>query len=288
VGLFLRSRNNYTWRANQRERHSFDRGLFYWVLVRHRLPSMWRYFSACVYAEAIRRDDTLYLGQSILERCFRSLEARDAIGIQFYIPQNNNTRDTIMYHFDYLTLLLAGAFDAQARIARRAYRIEQPNERMTGFRRQEFLNALRNHGANALYNIVSGQYYQDLMTLLHELRNTIHGAGLPTLSYQDRASPEQSFVTILSEHRDALWRAAERCGLPEKWGLIRMHEALFEPYTYAVTLVDECFRQIDAITAATDVTRLFPDEHAIPPLQDGPPDDNVFGEHIRKRLAILG
>lgn len=288
VGLFLRTRDNYTWQAHQKASLAFDRGLFYLVLVRHRLPHLWRYFSACVHAEAARRDDILYLGQSILVRCVRSLEARDAIGAWFYVPQGNNVRDVIMYHFDYLTLLLAGAFDAQARVARRAYRINQPNERNTSFRRTEFLDALRDKGANDLCNLISGQYYKDLMTLLYELRNTIHGAGLPTLAYQAVAEPEESFVTVLPEYSDQLWQAAERCGSPENWGLIRLHEVQFEPYTYAISLVNECLSQIDAIAAATEVTGLFPDGYAIPPLQDGPPDDNVFTERIRKRLAVLG
>jgi len=288
VGLFLRTRDNYTWQAHQNARLAFDRGLFYWVLVRHRLPNLWRYFSACVHAEAVRRDDILHLGQSILVRCARSIEARDAIGAQFFVPQGNNARDAIMYHFDYLTLLLVGAFDAQARVARRAYRIDQPSERNSSFRRSEFLDALRNKGANSLHSIVSGQHYQDLLTLLHELRNTIHGAGLPSLAYRAGAKPEESFVTVLPEYSDRLWQAAERCGSSEKWGLIRMHEVLLEPYTYAVNLVNECLSQIDAIAAETNVTGLFPDGYAIPSLQDRPPDDNIFGEHIRKRLAVLG
>jgi hypothetical protein len=288
VGLFLRTRDNYTWQAHQNARSAFDRGLFYWVLIRHRLPNLWRYFSACVHAEAARRDDILHLGQSILVRCARSIEARDAIGAQFFIPQGNNARDTIMYHFDYLTLLLAGAFDAQARVAHRAYRIDRPNERRASFRWPDFRDALRDKGANGLHNITSGQYYQDLMTLIHELRNTIHGAGLPSLAYQAGTQPEESFVTVLPEYSDRLWQAAERCGSSEKWGLIRMHEVLLEPYTYAANLVNECFHQIDAIAAETNVTGLFPDGYDIPPLQDGPPDDDVFGERIRKRLAVLG
>jgi len=87
---------------------SFSRGRFYWVLARNKLPNMRRYFSGCVYAGAVRKDDTLYLGQSVLMRCARALEARDAIGFNFYIPQNNDVRDAIMYHFDYLMLLLSG------------------------------------------------------------------------------------------------------------------------------------------------------------------------------------
>jgi hypothetical protein len=138
VGLFARSRGNYAIYPHMR----FDRGLFYHVLARHRLLSMWRYFSGCLEAETIRKDATLYLGQSILVRATRALEARDAIGEQFYLPQNNSTRDTIMYHFDYLTLLLVGAFDAQARIAHRAYRIIRPLERQASFHQKDFPHSI--------------------------------------------------------------------------------------------------------------------------------------------------
>lgn len=290
VGLFLRSRDNYTYHAGLHDRAAFDRGLFYLILARHRLPSMWRYFSACVHAEPIQGDDIIYLGQSILFRCVRALEARDAIGIQFYLPQNNNTRDAMMYHFDYLTLVLAGAFDAQARIARRAYRVDQPRERYASFRRSDFQEALRDSGANELYRIVSGQHFQDVMTLLYQLRNTIHGAGLPTVAFMSGTDPQASFVRLLPEHRDTLLEAAERCGSLGRWGLMRMSdEAFFEPFSYSTVLVHECFKLIDAIAAATEVTGLFPTGHAVPPLPDGPPEDNdTFSKAKRKRVSLLG
>lgn len=288
VGLFLRSRDNYTYFAGPQGRVAFDRGLFYWVLMRHSLTSMWFYFSACVEASKIRNDDTLYIGQSILSRCNRALEARDAIGIQFYLPQNNNTRDTMMYHFDYLTLLLAGAFDAQARIAHRVYRI-QLKERDASFRRQDFLKALKkDNDVTTLYDLVTEQYFQDVMTLLYEPRNTIHGAGLPTLASKLGAEPEASFVTILPQYQTALWQAAERCGSPEHWGLTKIHGVQFEPYTYAVSLVKASLKLIDAIAAATNIAGLFPSGHAIPPLLDKPPENSPFSEANRKRLAILG
>jgi len=62
----------------------------------------------------------------------------------------------------------------------------------------------------------------------------------------------------------------------------------FEPYTYATTLVNECLAQIDAIAAATNVAGLFPDGLTIPPLQESPPNNEVFGEDTRNRIAILG
>jgi hypothetical protein len=44
-----------------------------------------------------------YLGNSILDRCVRVLQARDEVGFQFYKRQDNSTRDAMLYHFDYLT-----------------------------------------------------------------------------------------------------------------------------------------------------------------------------------------
>jgi len=285
VGLFARSRETYTCRG----RVSLGRGLFYWVLARHRLPSMWRYFSGCIEADAIRKDGTLYLGQSILVRAVRALEARDGIGMQFYLAQGNNTRDAIMYHFDYLTLLLVGVFDAEARIAHRVYGVTQPQERNASFRRKDYWEALGHNGATNLYNTISGQRFQDLLTLLHELRNTIHGATLPTTGYRGFARQEESYVTVLPDYRQALWQVATRYSSLDHWGLVEQRNELwFEPYSYAVTLVDDCFKAADTIAATTEIDKLFPSGHSIPPLADQPPEDEIFGKRTRHRLAILG
>ena len=187
VGLLLRYRGNYTWQVVKQLRRSLDQGGFYLVLCRHRLPSMWRYVSACVQAEEVRHDNISHLGHSVLLRCVRAIEARDAIGCKFYIPQNNNTNHAIMYHFDYLTLLLAGAFDAQARVTRRAYRIKSFIERNTNFRNQEFLHTLKNKGAKQLHDIISDQCFIDLMTLLYEFRNTIHHSAMSTFISREKS-----------------------------------------------------------------------------------------------------
>jgi hypothetical protein len=288
VGLFLRSRDNYTHTLDRQLKMGFDRGLFYLVLARHRLPSMWRYFAACVHAGKMRGDDTPYLGQSVLIRCVRALQARDAIGVQFYLPQDNNVRDAMMYHFDYLTLVLVGAIDAQARVAHRAYRLVKPIERHASFRNPKFRSQLGTCGAGQLHSLSTGQHFQDVMTLLSEPRNTIHGANLPTLAYQRGGEPQESFVHIPPQCSQALWDAAGRTGSPDKWGLTRDFEVLLEPYTYSVTLVDESFKLIDQIAGATEVLGLFPQGFSIPNLIDSPPDDNVFGQQIRERLNVLG
>jgi hypothetical protein len=288
VGLFLRSRDNYTYAVQGKAEIRLDRGLFYWILVRHRLPNMWRYFDACVHAGKIRGDDTLYLGQSVLIRCVRALQARDAIGAQFYVPQGNNSRDAMMYHFDYLTLMLAGAFDAQARVAHRAYGITKRGERWASFRKAEFRKKLKEPGNGALHKLAVGQHFQDVTTLLYEPRNTIHGASLPTLAYHSGAEPEASFVHVPQEYSQPLWDAAGRIGTPDKWGLRRDTLVLLEPYTYSMALVDESFKLIDEIAGATDISGLFPAGHTIPALSVGPANHHLFREQIRKRLDVLG
>jgi hypothetical protein len=249
---------------------------------------MWRYFTACLHSGAVRGDDTLHLGQSVLTRCVRALQARDAIGAQFYLRQDNNSRDAMMYHFDYLTLVLAGAIDAQARVAHRAYAMTKPKESWASFGSKDFQKELKKCGALTLHSMATQQHFKDVLTLLYVPRNTIHGASLPTLAYRSGAEPEASFVHVPPQYSQPLWDAAARIGSPENWGLTCDFEVLLEPYTYSVALVDESFKLIDGIANATHVAGLFPQGYSIPPLTDSPPEDDVFGEQIRKRLNVLG
>jgi hypothetical protein len=194
IGLLLRTRGGYVFEAKPNYFLEMDRRSIYTELLRHKLPSISRYIKACAHAEAFGAEGTTYLAQSALVRCTRALQARDEIGALFYMPQSNNSRDAMMYHFDYLALLLAGALDAQARVARRVYGIDRPDEVNTGFQRKGFLEALKRSPAIGLYNVVCGEYFCDLMTLLREIRNSIHGSLWPTIARGNYTDPEESFI----------------------------------------------------------------------------------------------
>jgi hypothetical protein len=287
LALYLRSRGEYIYEVQRGLKLRFDKGLFYWILARHRLPRLWKYFSACVLSEESRLDDTMGLGHSILVRCTRALQARDQIGTLFYCPQDKNTRDDIMYHFDYLTLLLSGALDALARVARRAYKITKPREYLTSFRSKEFVEALRNNGAGDLAELVASQRFVSLMTLIYELRNTIHGSMLRPMASIKAGREQESFVAIDSSSSQWIWDAAECVGSAESWGLTKMHAIALEPYSYATTAVSECFRYVNSIARKTDVTRLFPPGN-VKQLSSLPADDDCFRKGVRKRVHLLG
>ena len=138
IGLYLRSRDNFDLGARVR----FDRLAFYWILCREQLPAMWKYFAACVARGHAAKDNTEYLGNTILDRSVRVIQARDEIGFRFYRRQNNSTREEMLYHFDFLTVMLSGAFDAEARIAKRVYALHKFQRSTISFRNRDFRKSL--------------------------------------------------------------------------------------------------------------------------------------------------
>lgn len=286
AGLFLRLNDNWTWVVASKFTAKLDRTLFFLGLTRHKLPAMWRYFHACILAEKELGGDIVQLGQSIQVRCFRALEALDAIGGQFYKTQHNDIRDVMMYHFEYLTLLLMGAFDAEARVAFRVYNLPG-SEQFAGFQKKKYLKGLEENGAESLAKLAYSQRFTSILILLKELRNTIHGASMPTTGFRTGDEPEASLIRVLPQYSNALIEAAAAVSSPDDWGFFRLgSEWFFEPYTYSTMLVKESLKLVNEIAFITDITKLFRQDK-IPVLRDGPPEDELFSEKMGRHLSML-
>jgi hypothetical protein len=120
IALLLRHRNKLVFRTNQTSIFhpgAFSRSLYYLVLARHRTPHMWRYNSRCQQFRETADSNLATMSWSVITRCKHDIQARDSIGESFYAPHDDGSGDDTAYHFNYLTLLLVGALDAQARIA---------------------------------------------------------------------------------------------------------------------------------------------------------------------------
>jgi hypothetical protein len=158
----------------------------------------------------------------------------------------------------------------------------------TGFRRKEFLDALKGSSATALYNLVTEQHFSDLMDLIHLIRNSIHGSVWPTIASENYRDLEESFIKVPPSYKDKIWQAARRRGSADNWGLIQDNDLsmlLLEPYTFAVNLVEECFREIDEIATLTDVTRLLPPNFDVTQLPNKTPSNEA--EFVRQRIELL-
>jgi hypothetical protein len=289
VGLFLRSRNNFTYRASESVRCSLHRWMFYRVLAWHLLPAMERYVPTCRRAGDSRNDDTFELAQAVVTRVIRALQARDAIGEQFYGGHDDSIEHAAS-HFDHLLLLLVGAIDAQARVAHRAYggqtALSVP-ERVISFREPHHLVALRDAGAQALYGVLSGPRVQRLLEVLYKFRNTIHGAELAAgMTIRGWNSPG---VFNLTEDDGKLLRGlVKQYGSQPVWGLSERrtdnsHGWHLEPYTFAVRMVAELVPLINEIAEATEVERLLPPamrQAGVPRLPRREPFDPLTSECV--------
>ena len=300
VGLFLRSRDKYVFSAQRRsllDRTRFDRSLFYLVLARELTPRMWRYVGACHELEKQRNDDSAALSWSALTRCKHALQARDLIGEAFYGPHSDQARDDTEYHFDYLTLLLVGALDAQARIAHRVYGM-YGSERLVNFRRPDFLNELRRRGAQQLHSLLTETPVVSFLTLLVSVRNTIHGASLGSHGYHTTGKGPGWIEIAEGELSTQIWESAKSAGGAASWGLTKFRHRLgtdgplAEPvrlvhYPYGRRLVEEGIRLVDRVAEATEIERAF-STLVIDRWTDAPPDEFPFTADIRNRLAALG
>lgn len=266
VGLLLRSRDQWVYAVKGSATFTTSRSTFYWQVVRHRLPHMWGYNAACSQVAHQRGDDTDRISQAVLVRCARALQARDAVALHHYSPQSHSTRDQTMYAFDYLTLLLSGALDAQALIANRLCGA-MPADSHPSFRWKHYVAALRAKGARRLCDYIENAPYRKVSDLLYTLRNTIHRASLAAFARVRADGEETSLVTIPEEMRPRLLEAVDDLGGSRRWGISTtrvqmlkpgtttftpMVEAHLEPWPFAAELTDRCLEAVDSIAAATD------------------------------------
>ncbi len=122
IGLFLRSRDDFVYTLGEGFTGRYDRGLFYWIAARDRLPAAWRWFSACVATSIATGDESsLRIGESVIVRFDRVLRCRDRLHAQLQLRHTNNSLDEVLFNFDVALLKLSGAFDATAQIAHLTY-----------------------------------------------------------------------------------------------------------------------------------------------------------------------
>jgi hypothetical protein len=126
------------------------------------------------------------------------------------------------------------------------------------------------------------------MTLLFELRNTIHGASLLPGGFHDVSQPESSVIQVPPELGNILREAAQRNSSIERWGFVTRNPVLIEPLTYSTALVEESFKFLELIASATDVQNLLPSGYTAEGVGHMREEDSDFSEFIRERLDILG
>jgi hypothetical protein len=285
VGLLFRHRDHIALRHFLLD----GRWGFYLALTKVRVPELNRYWRACVYSQSQRRDDLIQLGQSINVRLHRALELRDEIGCQFYQRQNNYTLDYMTAHLDYWALMVNGALDALARITIRVHSLKL-TEKNASLSDQNLRIHLEKAGADALAGVLADPNTRAVLTLVRQLRNTVHGAAYSPF-VTSGSEGVGSFVRVAAADEQLLRDAAQQLGDPGERGFTRRYGDLsFEPYSFAHSLTRDALRVIGAVAAATDVNRFFvgplPDEFTNP--RPSRHDDELFHPNTLADIELLG
>ncbi|MBA3072240.1 MAG: hypothetical protein FP831_01465, partial [Anaerolineae bacterium] len=163
TGLYLRMKGEFEWTTHIRGNCTFrsSRRTFYEYVSRGLLPSSWKFLSGIGTQK--NREELIDLGWSVLNRYSRALQARDEISRLFYLLDNaslikdNTLDDQMAYHFDYFTVLLTAALDAEALIINKVFELGLKDVDC-GIRREKFINSLyKNNSACNLFTLLNEQ-----------------------------------------------------------------------------------------------------------------------------------
>jgi hypothetical protein len=289
IGLWLRANDKYTVGRIESEQpffgHPVQLGwwMSYLVMTREHLPSMWKWFSACVSADDTNGDMTA-LGESVFRRTDRTLRVRDRLHVQCLRKPTDRTNDEALFQFDVLLFTLSGAFDGAARIAHRAYALGE-GEYRAGWTNRDWRKRLGREAVDlaALYEYESANWR--LLRLIALLRNTIHGAPIRTIGTS--GSNQRSLVAVPGEERTEIAEQVETLGGATAWGVRPSGADIYiEPDLFAERLMPTAIGLLDETLARTDVRRL-PGVGQDADLSTSPPNEFPFSEEIRRRLRLL-
>jgi hypothetical protein len=260
VGLYQRAQGSFVISASLdgRGRYTMNRGLYYWVGTRELLPAGWRWFSACVQHATGSGDRSLiFLAQTVLQRVQRALQVRDAVHIALNKPQNNDTADEALAALDVTLLLLMGALDATARVLHRAVKLEgKPSTAGWQFARWRKKVA---HAAPAAAELFDGPTdHHHALTILRQLRNSIHGDALSALSVSRARHRERTLAGLRVADHAKLVSAVEALGGASAWGIeeAMAGELHADPGILLEQLLPRILAVLNAILDATPVERL--------------------------------
>ena len=261
MGLYLRLRGDFTTFMDSGFTYTPNRGLWYWVLTRDMLRSGWRWFSACVHSATATGDDTLtFLGQSALRRFDRALRARDRVLQQFHLPPNNDTSDEGLFNLEVVLLMLSGALDAAAHVAEVTYSLGTKNPASVGWRKMNWRDSLRELDTAFDPLLDDESEVRDVIDLVGLLRNTIHGAALQGIAYQEHSKPRtrENLVLLPEAERERILAAVDRRGGHNIWGIRPLwgDEVGIEGDTFLEALVPAVAKALNNLMDATDVEGL--------------------------------
>jgi hypothetical protein len=219
VGLYLRAQADFRISSHA----TINRGFYYLVGARELLPSAWRWMRALgQHGEPTRDFALLRLGESLVQRVERALEARDHLHVALNQPQHNDTRREVLSRLDDILVDLMGAADVAARVAHRVLTLPPAKEYQAAWQSPTWLALVATHHPPLADTVSKGTDIVNALTVLRLLRNSVHGTTIRSIALSERLTPQQSLVEIPAADVEEIVSAINDLGGEDTWGIRRV------------------------------------------------------------------
>jgi hypothetical protein len=260
VGLYLRSQQAFIiWRGSDGTgTFTMNGGLYFWVGTRELLPSAWRWFAACVHQSSTTNDQTLLeLGESLLRRVQRALEARDRFHQAFNLPQNNDTARSVLSELDAILVTLMGAVDASARVAHQVLGLSGTPRNAGWQNSRQWLPtvATAEPGLAALFD--SGSEHFHALAILRIMRNSVHGQMIRSIAVQQSGRMLETAIMLPAGDETEIMTAMDALGGRSSWGASKgPSRCLIDPGTFIEILFPRVLTLLNEVMDNTPVEQL--------------------------------
>lgn len=253
IDLYCKAKNKYLIAPN----FYANRGLWYLYSLKTKLPNYQQVWSVVVFGNKLlpQNDELMEIVASLGDRMTDMLMAIDEIGMNYYEDVNNDTQDSIIYHFNYWITLFTGVFDSLAWISKYRYQIDFDKFERIGLRknRQKDFTKLLFKKNSKIKTFLSNN--SSVINLMYDPRDLIiHRARLKGLRFDNRNEnfyfnmiriPKDFFdqIVVLSKEKD------DTLG---KWGHYQSNgEYFLEPYRFVknatLKLIDFIDKYLDLL-----------------------------------------
>ena len=319
IGLYLRLRGDFGHHHSGGSRVTFGRSGFYRGLACSLLPESERWFACCPSHvnpwDVAPRD----LAEAVVTRIERALRARDRLHQALLVERTPEANDEALFYFDMFLVSLAGAFDAIARVAHKAYgmngsifdanwrkehRRRKPETLFLAFvrgvlgwlapttvsrPRTTWMQRLGESAPTVAQLMFPHEPTRDALEAVVQLRNSIHAEALSTIGFHDTGSSHTEYpVVVPPAARRELVGVVRRRGGDGAWGIRELDREAFvlDVATYVECALEHAVSGVNKLMRAVAVERLGCSPAARLPGWTGPSD--VALQRIRLLSGLAG
>lgn len=276
IGLYLRLQGLHIVSQSQFSRNTIGRKMTYWIAVGALVPDQRRWvLAANEYDKQYDGPQLVNLIRSAVRRLERALEGRDRVFGYLALPQDGYLAEDVLASVDQITFYLMGALDALAIVADNALNLKSQKNQV-GWQKESWRKRIDHPALSDLLK-ESGRYV-NLLTVLQELRNTVHDHALAAVEFTRDHDPRETMILIPLDRQPRFRDAIAQLGTADEWGEVTIgaHSVYFHPGTLIDRLISEVFEMIDTLMRNTPV------EHLAPPLWvfSPPPPSTRWGDQF--------